>query len=167
LSPENVKLIEFFFEILEVPLSIFDATVPPDVRIDSRISIAAYGRLWMAENLKADFVYLDADSLALQGWQDIFKEIQELKSHPESLLGAKAAQTNNGLNWESNESGSNLLCFHPICLVISWDNWRANTKKFGAESWYSIAKKSSELNLLAHDQDILQFRANGDFLHLR
>jgi hypothetical protein len=30
-----------------------------------------------------------------------------------------------------------------------------------------VAKRSHELNLLAHDQDVLQFMAQGEFLHIK
>jgi hypothetical protein len=152
---------------MQIPNHIVDARIPTDVKTDSRISIAAYGRLWLADNLKEDFVYLDADSLAFAGWQEIFTEIRELKDHPNYLLGALAAKTNRGLNWKSEQAESRQLCFNSGCLIISWENWRTNTEKFGSETWYSIGKRSAELNLLAHDQDILQFMAQGDFLHIR
>jgi hypothetical protein len=167
LSANSQEIIGSVLGVMQIPNRIVDARIPSDVKTDSRISIAAYGRLWLADNLKEDFVYLDADSLAFNGWQEIFTEISELKDHPNYLLGALAAKTNRGLNWRSEQADTRQLCFHSTCLIISWDNWRTNTEKFGSESWYSISKRSNELNLLAHDQDILQFMAQGDFLHIR
>jgi len=167
LSASSQEIIGSVLGVMQIPNRIVDARIPSDVKTDSRISIAAYGRLWLADNLKEDFVYLDADSLAFAGWQEIFKEIRELKDHPNYLLGALAAKTNRGLNWRSEQADTRQLCFHSTCLIISWENWHTNTEKFGSESWYSISKRSTELNLLAHDQDILQFMAQGDFLHIR
>ena len=167
LSASSQEIIESVLGVMRIPNRIVDARIPTDVKTDSRISIAAYGRLWLADNLKEDFVYLDADSLAFAGWQEIFTEIRELKDHPNYLLGALAAKTNRGLNWKSEQAESRQLCFNSGCLIISWENWRTNTEKFGSETWYSIGKRSAELNLLAHDQDILQFMAQGNFLHIR
>ena len=167
LTSNYQEIIKSVLDIMQIPNRIVEALIPSDVKTDSRISIAAYGRLWMADNLKEDFVYLDADSLAQSNWQEIFKEIQELKSHPNYLLGAKAAKTNRGLNWSSEYADKRQLCFHSTCLIISWENWQTNTKKYGQGSWHSVAKRSHELNLLAHDQDVLQFMAQGEFLHLR
>jgi len=167
LSINNQEVIKSVIDKMQIPNRIVEALIPSDVKTDSRISIASYGRLWMADNLKEDFIYLDADSLAFSGWQEIFKGIQELKSHPNYLLGALAAKTNRGLNWSSEHAETRQLCFHATCLIISWENWQTNTKKYGQESWHSVAKRSHELNLLAHDQDILQFMAQGDFLHIR
>ena len=166
LTSNYQEIIKSVLDIMQIPNRIVEALIPSDVKTDSRISIAAYGRLWMADNLKEDFVYLDADSLAFPGWQEIFKGIQELKSHPNYLLGALAAKTNNGLNWISEHAETRQLCFHSTCLIISWENWQTNTKKYGQESWHSVAKRSHELNLLAHDQDVLQFMAQGEFLHI-
>ena len=167
LSFNNQEIIKSVIDKIQVPYRVVEAFIPSDVKTDARISIASYGRLWLADNLKEDFIYLDADSLAFSGWQEIFKGIQELKSHPNYLLGALAAKTNKGLNWSSEHAEKRQLCFHATCLIISWENWQTNTKKYGQESWHSVAKRSRELNLLAHDQDILQFMAEGDFLHIR
>ena len=167
LSASSQEIIGSVLGVMQIPNRIVDARIPSDVKTDPRISIASYGRLWLADNLKEDFVYFDADSLAFPGWQEIFTEISELKDHPNYLLGALAAKTNRGLNWRSELAETRQLCFHATCLIISWENWRTNVKKFGVESWFSIAKRSAELNLLAHDQDILQFMAQGDFLHIR
>jgi len=167
LSASSQEIIGSVLGVMQIPNRIVDARIPSDVKTDSRISIAAYGRLWLADNLKEDFVYFDADSLAFAGWQEIFTEIRELKDHSNYLLGALAAKTNRGLNWRSEQADTRQLCFHSTCLIISWENWRTNTEKFGSETWYSIGKRSTELNLLAHDQDILQFMAQGDFLHIR
>jgi len=162
----NQKLIESVLKTMRLPLRVVEAQIPPDVKTDSRISIAAYGRLWMADNLKEDFIYLDADSLAFEGWQEVFELIPKLKSNPRYLLGASPAKSNKGLNWESEYLNTRLLAFHSTCLIISRENWKTNTKKFGKDSWYAVAKRANELNLLAHDQDTLQFMAQGDFLHV-
>jgi len=166
LSSKNQKLIESVLKTMRLPFQIVEAQIPPDVKTDSRISIAAYGRLWMADNLKEDFIYLDADSLAFEGWQEIFELIPKLKSNPKYLLGASPAKSNHGMNWESEYSDTRLLCFHSTCLVISWENWKNNSKKFGKDSWYAVARRAHELNLLAHDQDTLQCMAQGDFLRI-
>jgi hypothetical protein len=166
LSSMNQELIESVLKTMRLPFRIVEAQIPPDVKTDSRISIAAYGRLWMADNLKEDFIYLDADSLAFEGWQEIFELIPRLKSNPKYLLGASPAKSNKGLNWESEYVNTRLLAFHSTCLIISQKNWKTNTKKFGKNSWYAVARRANELNLLAHDQDTLQFMAQGDFLHV-
>ena len=166
LSSINQRLIESALKTMRLSFRIIEAQIPPDVKTDSRISIAAYGRLWMADNLKEDFIYLDADSLAFEGWQEIFKLIPKLKSNPKYLLGASPAKSNEGLNWESEYVNTRLLAFHSTCLIISQKNWMTNTRKFGKDSWYAVARRANELNLLAHDQDTLQFMAQGDFLHV-
>ena len=166
LSQENKKIIERFTSFLHLTVTILDARMPSFLSVDSRISIAAYGRLWLADHLTEDFVYIDTDSLVLPGWESVFNFHHVLEENIDLLLAAIPVLENKTPPWPIPEGDLTHYRFHSGVLVINHKNWSNHFGNRENLSWEKIALRYEELGLKSHDQSVLQFAAQGKFFHL-
>lgn len=166
LSHENQKTAKAFCALLGLELKVYEATIPQNVQTDSRISVAAYGRLWLADNLSEDFVYIDTDSLVLPGWEKIF-EFLTLLDDDRSLLFAAIPDDQISPQFLPVIPGNvAVLSFHSCVLVINKRNWSEHFSIQDNRPWQLIALMHDTLNFKQHDQSVLSYVAQGKFLHL-
>jgi len=166
LSEDSCRLIEKFASYLNLEIKVFEASVPDNVRTSSRVSIAAYGRLWLADNLSENFVYIDTDSLVLPGWEEIFDYADLLDQNRELLLGAMPALENRTPPWPIAIGDTTQYRFHSGILIINHKNWTEHFSKKENLPWQKIASMHEELQFVGHDQPVLQYAAQGKYLHL-
>jgi lipopolysaccharide biosynthesis glycosyltransferase len=166
LSKESCQILEKFNSFLDLEIEIFEASVPSNVRTSSRVSIAAYGRLWLADNLSENFVYIDTDSLVLPGWEEIFDYADLLDQNRELLVGAMPALENQTPPWPINFGDTTQYRFHSSILVINHQNWTEHFSNSENLPWQKIASMHEELQFVGHDQPVLQYAAQGKYLHL-
>jgi lipopolysaccharide biosynthesis glycosyltransferase len=151
---------------LGLEIEIFEASIPKNVRTSSRVSIAGYGRLWLADNLSEDFVYIDTDSLVLPGWEKVFDFVELLDQDRELLLAAMPALENKTPPWPIEIGDETQYRFHSSILVINRRNWKDHFAKPENMPWQKIASMHDELKFVGHDQPVLQYAAQGKYLHL-
>ena len=166
LSPESQNLVSRFCSSLGLEIEIFEASIPKNVRTSSRVSIAGYGRLWLADNLSEDFVYIDTDSLVLPGWEKVFDFVELLDQDRELLLAAMPALENKTPPWPIEIGDETQYRFHSSILVINRRNWKDHFAKPENMPWQKIASMHDELKFVGHDQPVLQYAAQGKYLHL-
>jgi lipopolysaccharide biosynthesis glycosyltransferase len=166
LSGESQKIVAKFCALLGLEVSIVDAAIPKNVRTSSRVSIAGYGRLWLADNFSEDFVYIDTDSLVLPGWEKIFDFIGLLDQNGELLLAAMPALENKTPPWPIEAGDETQYRFHSSILVINTRNWKQHFAKQESIPWQKIDSMHDELKFVGHDQPVLQYVAQGKYLHL-
>jgi lipopolysaccharide biosynthesis glycosyltransferase len=166
LSKKSCQILKKFTSFLELEIEIFEASVPSNVRTSSRVSIAAYGRLWLADNLSENFVYIDTDSLVLPGWEEIFNYADLLDQNRELLVGAMPALENQTPPWPIKFGDTTQYRFHSSILVINHRNWTEHFSNSENLPWQKIASMHEELQFVGHDQPVLQYAAQGKYLHL-
>jgi lipopolysaccharide biosynthesis glycosyltransferase len=166
LSGESQNLVSRFCSSLGLEIEIFEASIPKNVRTSSRVSIAGYGRLWLADNLSEDFVYIDTDSLVLPGWEKVFDFVELLDQDRELLLAAMPALENKTPPWPIEIGDETQYRFHSSILVINRRNWKDHFAKPENMPWQKIASMHDELKFVGHDQPVLQYAAQGKYLHL-
>ena len=166
LSQESQNLVDRFCTLVGLKIKIFEASIPQNVRTSSRVSIAGYGRLWLADNLSEDFVYIDTDSLVLPGWEKVFDFIELLDQSSELLLAAMPALENKTPPWPIEVGDETQYRFHSSILVINSRNWKEHFAKQESIPWQKIASMHDELKFVGHDQPVLQYAAQGKYLHL-
>lgn len=166
LSQKNQKTAKAFCSLIGLEMKIYEATIPQNVQTDSRVSIAAYGRLWLADNLSENFVYIDTDSLVLPGWEKIF-EFLTLLDNDRSLLFAAMPDHEISPQFLPIVPGNiDLLSFHSSVLVINKRNWSEHFSIQNNMPWQMIALMHGTLKFKQHDQSVLSYAAQGKFLHL-
>jgi len=166
LTKESQNLVSRFCSSLGLEIEIFEASIPKNVRTSSRVSIAGYGRLWLADNLSEDFVYIDTDSLVLPGWEKVFDFVELLDQDRELLLAAMPALENKTPPWPIEIGDETQYRFHSSILVINSRNWKDHFAKPENMPWQKIASMHDELKFVGHDQPVLQYAAQGKYLHL-
>jgi len=164
LTKNSHQIIEKFTSYLEIKTTIFEASLPGNLAVDSRISLAAYGRFWLADNISDDFVYIDTDSLVMPGWESIYDFLHFLQKDNELLLAALPALANTTPPWPINEGDKTQYRFHSGILVICHRNWTEHFANKSNPSWQQIAQLYEELNFSSHDQTVLQYAAQGKYL---
>jgi len=166
LSQESQKLVERFTSRLGIHITIYEAEISPKVKTSNRVSVAAYGRLWLADNIDEDFVYIDTDSLLLPGWESVFCFLDKLKDDSDLLLGAMPALENKTPPWPIQVGDNTQYRFHSSILVIAHDNWKKHFENPKNIPWQTIATMHDKLRFVGHDQPVLQYAAQGKYLHL-
>ena len=166
LSKKSQNILEQFCKFLGLKIEIFEAEVPKNLQTDSRISIAAYGRLWMADNIPDDFVYIDTDSLLLPGWEEIFDFLKLLDQEKRLIFAAMPTEVNAPPSWSIGLGDKTHYRFHSSILVISHKKWKKHFQSEMNLPWQTIALRHDVLSSGYHDQSILQYVAQGNFLHL-
>jgi lipopolysaccharide biosynthesis glycosyltransferase len=166
LSQESQNTVFRFCSSLGLEFEIFEASIPKNVQVNSRVTIAAYARLWLADNLSENFVYIDTDSLVLPGWEKVFDFIELLDQDSKLLLAAMPALENETPPWPIAAGDRTQYRFHSGILVINSKNWKEHFARQENMSWQKIASMHDELEFQAHDQTVLQYAAQGKYLHL-
>jgi lipopolysaccharide biosynthesis glycosyltransferase len=166
LSQGSQRILKEFAVALNLNVEIIPVKVPEHVQTDDRISIASYGRLCLADYLVEDFVYIDTDSLVMPGWELIYDYMTLLEEKSEYLLAAMPALGNQSAPWPVSEDDKTQYRFHASLLVIKSRNWKEHFLKEENPSWQKIATLHEDLKFVSHDQTVLQYAAQGRFLHL-
>ena len=166
LSKESQSILESFSSLLGMQIRVLDCSIPNFLAVDDRISIAAYGRLWLADSLKADFVYLDVDTLVLPGWEMIFDFVDRLEENQTMLLAAMPAFGDDTPPWEIANEDKTQYRFHSGVLVINYQNWSKHFMNNENPTWVEIASRQDILGFTSHDQSVLQFAAQGNYLRI-
>jgi lipopolysaccharide biosynthesis glycosyltransferase len=166
LSKNSQNIAEEFCSFVGLNVKIFEAKVPKNLQTDSRISIAAYGRLWLADNLSEDFVYIDTDSLLLPGWEKIFDFLKLLDQEKKLLFAALPTVVNAPPAWSIEFGDKTHYRFHSGILVVSIKRWKKHFASKVNLPWQEIALRHDVFGSGYHDQSILQYVAQGNFLHL-
>jgi len=166
LTKASHDIIARFSSFLEIKTTILEASLPHTLAVDSRITIAAYGRLWLADHISDDFVYIDTDSLVMPGWESIYDFLNLLYEDRDLLLAALPALNNKTPPWPIHEGDKTQYRFHSGILVICHRNWNDHFANESNLSWEQIALLSEELNFASHDQTVLQYAAKGKYLKI-
>jgi len=158
LSKDNQKIIMECCSALQVEIVIKEFEFDYQVKT-SNLPIQAYIRLLWLDALSQPFLWLDADTLALENWQQIYNGLdlestgivlsaaldtdviaKKIKLFPHNLAYVKGG---------SSYFNSGIFLGFP-------NNWRE--KNFHNE-WPAVASQHVELGFQHHDQDILNYLA--------
>jgi len=166
LSHPSKRIIERLTSHLGIKINVLEAFLPDTLAVDSRISIASYGRLWLADHISENFVYIDTDSLVMPGWESIFDFMNLLEENRDLLLAAMPAIENKTPPWPIGIGDKTQYRFHASILLICHKNWTSHFTNEDNLPWEKIALLSDELGFTSHDQSVLQFAAKGKYLPL-
>jgi lipopolysaccharide biosynthesis glycosyltransferase len=89
-----------------------------------------------------------------------------LEEKSQYLFAAVPALDNQSAPWPVSEDDKTQYGFHSGLLVIKNRNWKEHFLKEENPSWQKIATLHADLNFRFHDQTVLQYAAQGRFLHL-
>jgi lipopolysaccharide biosynthesis glycosyltransferase len=157
LSKNNLNLIETVCGIWKIEMSVVRINLDILVEPGSYITSVTYARLFMADILQTNFIWIDADVLCQKGWDDIFgfgkntegDAIVIGSQDPLVQFGVPDSQMNNSA---VRLAGTNY--FNAGVIYINSLKW----KQFNsAEKWRWAYDNASSLGLQFHDQCILNY----------
>jgi lipopolysaccharide biosynthesis glycosyltransferase len=160
LSEENILLLNTFSQILEFTLEVVVVNFDLDLQVDSNISIAAYGRLFLMESLEENFLYLDSDTVVHVGWEQVYSFLgsnsQEKQYAVAATIEPRSLYYSNHPNNSNNLARRKALDTYIFSGILLVDVSVLKQLNF-ANVWREAAKNSKEYGFVQHDQDILNY----------
>jgi lipopolysaccharide biosynthesis glycosyltransferase len=158
LSKDNQKFIIDFCSALNVEIYFKEFEFDYQVKT-SNLPIQAYIRLLWLDTFSEPFLWLDADTLALENWQQIYGNL-DLESSGIVLCAALDTDViSKKIHLFPNNSAytkGGTSYFNSGVFLGFPKNWR--DKQFNLQ-WPDIASRHADLGFEHHDQDVLNYLA--------
>ncbi|CAB4859594.1 unannotated protein [freshwater metagenome] len=159
LSPEGKDVVAQCLKWLSVDGEVVDLEVNVPELNDHQWNATVYARLALLDSLDEPFMWLDADTLLLPGWDDIFTNGDRLFEDPAIIAGGVfdrgmtlARMKIDGKNQAFNRCGGRY--FNAGILLLRPDRWKAAHLD---SLWMDLVRREKELGFQYHDQDILNY----------
>jgi len=155
LNSNNQSLVSRWCDSSSIDLNIIPITLKNSpFTVDSRISIAAYGRIYAMSIFEEPFVYFDSDLLAQENWDSIFFELDSLVSNRLALLATFEPNlaSEHVLNQARKLAGKKYF----NSGVLGINPQQINSAKLISEV-IAVNEKYDELHFWAYDQDVLNY----------
>ena len=163
ISLKNINLIQEFSKFLKIEIEIIDFELELAVQIDEKISIPAYGRFFLMESMKQDFLYLDVDSIAYFGWDQFLESSIESRGEScavQATIEPKSFYFKNQPRFLKNQArqrAGDRYLFSGL-LIINVEKLR---EVDFSSKWRESALNYSKLGFMQHDQDVLNYVLSG------
>jgi lipopolysaccharide biosynthesis glycosyltransferase len=155
LSVNSKKIIENFSDLLEVPIEIRDFTLNEELQT-THLNIQIYTRLLWLDNLHENFLWLDADTLPLENWDEVF-DLPEQTKFEKTIYAVKDFSIINRMHEISGNAAyatAGDLYFNDGVFLGNPRRW----KTLGyIDTWRDLGQKYEKHGFLHHEQDILNF----------
>jgi len=156
LSKENQLFISKCCLIFDISHKFMEIKIDSSLPSSEHITATAYGRLYLADIVEGEALWLDSDLICLSNWQTI-------KQHMNRELNNDVIQAviDQGILKGVNIAADNLAIlkaegryFNTGVLIFNFDNWR---KVQLNEKWKPVAAKYSEYKFDYADQCVLNY----------
>ena len=158
LSKNSQNIVLDFCRALNLKIEIKEFDFDYQVKT-SNLPIQAYIRLLWLDTFPGPFLWLDADTLALENWQKIYDglDLENTGIVLSAALDAGIIERRQQLfpNNQAYTKGGNRYFNSGIFLGFP-NNWR---KKDFHDQWPDVASRHAELGFEHHDQDVLNYMA--------
>jgi lipopolysaccharide biosynthesis glycosyltransferase len=162
LSISNQVLLRRTLEAMEILVSFIKIPVNNLMRASQHISRTAFARLYMIEKLDATVIWLDADVLCFELWDQLFLFAKKTNR---KVIGAVRDPVVSNPNFQNSKNNRAAVAmksnyFNSGVMIINCDAW--NKLKF-KEFWKIIAEKYEEYQFDFLDQCILNYVCHQNF----
>jgi len=160
-SSQNLKIVQNFCKLLEINLVFKEFVFDSPVKLSERIGREGYIRLLWMDELDEHFLWLDSDTLALPGWDEIYSYLGPEETEPtvcavaDKKIIAKRGKFLENLAYQRAADtyfNSGVFLANPL-------KWK---KKQYNRTWKDVGVKFKELGFIHHDQDILNYVLSND-----
>jgi lipopolysaccharide biosynthesis glycosyltransferase len=159
LSPQGKDIVARCLNWLAVDAEFVDLELNVPELFDNQWNATVYARLALLDHLEEPFMWLDADTLLLPGWDDIFTNGDRLFEDPAIIAGGVfdsgrtlARMKIDGKNQAFDRCGGRY--FNAGILLLRPDRWKAAHLD---SLWMDLVHREKELGFQYHDQDILNY----------
>ena len=155
LSEQSKKLIEYFSRLIEVPIEIRDFSLNEELQTTD-LNIQIYTRLLWLDKLEEKFLWLDADTLPLENWDEVFSLYQAGKSEATISAVIDKVIVENMPDRTRNKAyvAADKLYFNAGIFLGNPSRWQS----LGYDKvWRKISKVVEEYGFFHNEQDILNY----------
>lgn len=168
LSEKNLSLIAKVLTIFEIPFDLMPIELSEGLMPQGHISITAFTRLYLADKLDENFLWLDCDLICRSGWDEIFLEYQSalrqnticasIDAVPLQKLLVKDVSLRNAAMVRMGEN-----YFNSGVILVNVERWKELNS---TRSWREIYSQYQQLGFQYADQCLLNFMCFNTFHHL-
>jgi len=161
LNAKNISILAKVFEQWGIRYEFVELDFDLNVEFDNYLTATTYARLFLADILEEDFLWIDADVMCLPGWIELANLHKKLIGDV-AVIGVKDPLADSvppgkvSRNAALRAAGQNY--FNAGVVFISPKNWR---ELDGPKKWRAAQSSYIELNLDFHDQCILNYVLAG------
>jgi lipopolysaccharide biosynthesis glycosyltransferase len=168
LSQKNRDFISAVLNILSISFQFTPIDLSPNLKSQDHIQITAFARLYLADNLSENFLWLDCDLICRTGWDEIFERYDSSLELSSVCAAVDAASIQNKLtqkkylsNAAMRRMGNNY--FNSGVLLVNPRLWSLINKN---ESWEDLYLNYNDLGFQFADQCVLNYLCHKSFSHL-
>ena len=155
LSVDSKRIIQNFANFLEIPVEIRDFSLNEELQT-THLNIQIYTRLLWLDTLQENFLWLDADTLPLENWDEVF-ELPEQTKVEKTIYAVKDVSIINRMHEISGNAAyiaAGESYFNDGIFLGNPQRW----KSLGyIDTWRSLGQRYEKHGFLHHEQDILNF----------
>jgi len=158
LSIEDISSIKWVAELLCIRIDFKILNHPDQFPTVNHVNNAAYNKFAVIEQMYSNFIWLDSDTLLIEGWDEIFDHIED--DNPSIAIKAVYEPTNNSNSESTNAArvvagkdyfNSGVMIIYPSV----WRNFQFDLK------WTSVARERLTLGFEFNDQDVFNYMTVG------
>ena len=159
-SRKNLELARNFCNYLKIDLIYKEFEFDIQVQLEHLPKETYIRILWM-DVLDEQFLWLDSDTLALPGWDEIFSYLGPGENEPiicaaeDKKINSKRKEFPTNLAYQRAEDGY----FNAGVFLANPSKWK---EKKCDQTWKEVGANFRELGFIHHDQDILNYVLSND-----
>ena len=155
LSDVSKGIINNFAELIDVPIEIRDFNLVEQLQT-THLNIQTYTRLLWLDSLDEKFLWLDADTLPLENWDEVF---DQLENEPKDIVLAAAIDSTIINNMHKSPKNAAYMAggqsyFNAGIFLANPIAWR---DRGHSQKWREVGTAHRELGFIDFDQDILNY----------
>jgi len=160
-SPQNLEVVQDFCKVLNIDLVFKEFVFDSEVKLSTRIGREGYIRILWMDELDEQFLWLDSDTLALPGWDEIYSYLGTEENEPticavadKKVIARREEFPQNTAYQKAADSYFNSGVF--LANPLAWKKNKYNV------IWKNVGASFRELGFIHHDQDILNYVVRND-----
>jgi len=168
LSEKNRIMISEVLEILEISYEFISVNLDSRLRSEKWIAVTSFIRLYLADSLAENFLWLDGDLLCLKGWDKIFDDYEHSIKKNAICAAVDTIPLLNLTLRNPYKRNSAILrmgqdYFNAGVLLVNPTLWRAINKE---NPWKELYDHYNEMGFQFADQCIINYLCSNSFQHL-
>ena len=168
LSKANRQLISEVLTELRVSFEFIAIVLSSRLKSQDHIQITAFSRLYLADILSENFLWLDCDLICESGWDNIFTEYETFLKDSAVCAAVDAIVLTNRTkeNMHANNKAIELLghnYFNSGVMLVNPEIWRALNEK---QSWEKLYDSYGEFGFQYSDQCVINYMCHESHYHL-
>ena len=168
LSKKNLNLVSNALSIFEIPYDFIPIELGADLKPQGYISITSFARLYLADTLTEEFLWLDSDLICRFGWDKIFVEHRSALADSTVCAAVDAIPLQKLFGSDANLRNAAMIrmgenYFNVGVLLVNPEKWKELNSM---TNWKEVYSRYEQLGFQYADQCLINFMCFQTFTHL-